>query len=147
MRFWDSSAVVPLVCREVQSARCRSWLRSDPVMIVWALTAPEVISGLARKRREAVLDQRRFVEAKRRLAKLERAWNEVTHYDGVRARARRLLEIHPLSAADAFQLAAALVAIEDRTSEIGFVTFDARLASAADREGFEVLGDPATVRA
>lgn len=110
-------------------------------MIVWALTAPEVVSGLARKRREEVLDQRRFVEAKRRLTKLERAWSEVTHYDGVRARARRLLETHPLSAADAFQLAAALIAVEDRTSEIGFVTFDGRLAAAADREGFEVLSD------
>lgn len=146
MRFWDSSAVVPLVCREVQGPECRRWLKRDPVIVVWALTATEVVSALARKRREEVLDQQRFLEAKRRLTKLERAWNEVTSYDGVRARARRLLESHPLSAADALQLAAALVAVEDRTADVAFVTFAARLAAAADREGFEVLGDASVGR-
>ena len=58
MRFWDSSAVVPLVCAEPLSARCRSWLRRDPVMLVRALAATEVISALSRKRREQKLDVR-----------------------------------------------------------------------------------------
>ena len=46
MRFWDSSAVVPLVCREPESPRCRAWLREDPVLLVWALAATEVVSAL-----------------------------------------------------------------------------------------------------
>ena len=143
MRFWDSSAIVPLVCKEPQSGSCRRWLRSDPVVLVWALTATEVISALARKRRDGALAARTLSGAKQRLRKLEAAWHEVAQYEAVRARARRLLETHPLSAADALHLAAALVAFEEQTSTVEFVTFDARLADAARREGFEVLGDTA----
>ncbi|MGH7859467.1 MAG: type II toxin-antitoxin system VapC family toxin [Candidatus Binatia bacterium] len=140
MRFWDSSAVVPLVCREPQSRRCRGWLRSDPVILVWVLAPVEVISALARKRREGTLASRTFQAAKRRLAKLEVAWNEVAPLEAVRSRARRLLETHPLRAADAMHLAAALVAFEEQTAGVEFVTFDDRLAVAASKEGFSVLG-------
>jgi uncharacterized protein len=108
-------------------------------MVVWAFTAPEVISALSRKRREDRLDQRTFVAAKARLHKIERAWNEVVSYDAVRARARRLLETHPLSAADALQLAAALVMTEERPAGSEFVTFDTKLAEAANKEGFKLL--------
>jgi predicted nucleic acid-binding protein len=140
MRFWDSSAIVPLVCREVQSARCRTWLRADRVVLVWALAATEVVSALARKRRERGLSHARFLTAKRRLALLEHGWNEVAHLDAVRMRARRLLESHALTAADALHLGAALVALEENPLHTQFVTFDARLAEAAEREGFQVLG-------
>jgi predicted nucleic acid-binding protein len=139
VRFWDSSSIVPLVCRETQSARCRQWLRADPVIIVWAFAATEVVSALARKRREGALKPAVFAPAKQRLLKLEHAWSEVVQYDAVRARARRLLETHPLRAADALHLAAALVAFEERSAGIEFVTFDGRLAEAAEREGFLIL--------
>src|SRR5262249_38471997 len=124
---------------ESVSARCRSWLRADPVVVVWALAGTEVVSALARKRREGTVDRARFGVAKRRLGKLEQAWNEVAQYDPVRARARRLLELHPLRAADALHLAAALIAVEERPATMEFVTFDERLAEAAEREGFSVL--------
>ena len=140
MRFWDSSALVPLVCREVVSARCRAWLREDPLLLVWALAATEVVSALSRKRRDGSLASAHFQAAKRRLAALEEAWTEVAAWDAVRIRARRLLEVHPLAAADALHLGAALVVVEERTAGVGFVTFDARLGEAAQREGFVVLG-------
>lgn len=139
MRFWDSSAIVPLVCRETQSPRCRAWLRTDDVVIVWALAATEVVSALARKRREGSLTSTVFAAAKQRLQKIENSWNEVVQYDAVRARARRLLESHSLRAADALHLAAALVVFEERPTGIEFVTFDERLTEAADKEGFIVL--------
>jgi predicted nucleic acid-binding protein len=139
MRFWDSSAIVPLVTRESSSERCRLWLRRDPMMLVWSLAATEVISALTRKHREGALEQRTLRIAKRRLRDLETAWSEVVDWDAVRTRARRLLETHPLRAADALHLAAALVAFEERAADVAFVTFDARLADAADREGFTVL--------
>lgn len=140
MRFWDSSAIVPLVCRETESSRCRTWLRADAVVLVWSLAATEVISALTRKRRDGTLGARAFSEAKRRLGKIESAWHEVAEYDAVRARARRLLETHPLRAADSLHLGAALVAFEERTAGVTFVTFDARLAEAARKEGFEIVG-------
>ena len=139
MRFWDSSAIVPLVCREAQSPRCRAWLRTDPVIIVWAFAATEVVSALARRRRGGTLKPAVLTQAKQRLLKLEDAWSEVIQYDAVRARARRLLETHPLRAADALHLAAALVAFEERTIDNEFVTFDGRLAEAAEKEGFLIL--------
>ncbi len=142
MRFWDSSAIVPLVCREPQSSQCRQWLRSDPVILVWAFAATEVMSALSRQRRDGALSPRALSQAKHRLTRLEAAWHEVAQYDAVRTRARRLLEIHSLRAADALHLGAALVAFEEQTTGIGFVTFDSRLAAAARKEGFEILGVP-----
>jgi predicted nucleic acid-binding protein len=138
MRFWDSSAIVPLVCAEEASAQCRAWLKEDQTVLVWTLTAIEVISALTRRRREGAMKPAVFQAGKQRLAHLESAWSEVTQVDAVRARARRLLESHPLRAADALQLAAALVAVEEQPSAIPFVTFDDRLAEAARREGFAV---------
>ena len=122
------------------------WLAAASTLIVTpiapvtvTLAATEVMSGLARKQREGALQVGVYAVAKRRLAKLEAAWNEITQYTAVRARARRLLETHPLTAADALHLAAALVAVEERPTELGFVTLDARLAAAADKEGFPVF--------
>jgi hypothetical protein len=39
----------------------------------------------------------------------------------------------------ALQLAAALVGSEDQPQSLPFVTLDARLAQAADREGFSIV--------
>jgi predicted nucleic acid-binding protein len=139
VRFWDSSAIVPLVCREEESARTRAWLRADPVVVVWCLAATEVVSALTRKRGDGALTAVRFGEAKRRLAGLEGAWSEVAALDAVRARSRRLLEVHALSAADSLHLGAALVLVEERTQGIGFVSFDERLSEAAAREGFDIV--------
>jgi predicted nucleic acid-binding protein len=51
----------------------------------------------------------------------------------------RLLRVHPLRAADAVQLAAAVIAAEMRPTSLEFVTADRRLADAARKEGFAVL--------
>ena len=50
--------------------------------------------------------------------------------------AQRLLRLHPLRAADALQLAAAVVASEHEPRSLDFVCLDERLAAAASREGF-----------
>jgi predicted nucleic acid-binding protein len=55
---------------------------------------------------------------------------------GVRTTAIRLLRVHPLRTADAFQLAAAIVAAENHPASLQFVTLDDRLGQAAEREGF-----------
>lgn len=53
--------------------------------------------------------------------------------------AKRLLRVHPLRTADALQLAAALV-YRAEGSPLDFVCLDERLCSAAEREGFIVIG-------
>jgi hypothetical protein len=66
-------------------------------------------------------------------------WTEITALDVVRERAERALAVHALSAADATQLGAALVAVKDRPRRRSFVTADPRLATAAEAEGFDVV--------
>ena len=140
MRFWDASAVVPLVVAEEETRPCRNLLSDDAEMVVWVLTPLEVISALTRRLRESSLKLSAFHKAKEQLVLLERAWSEVTSVETVRERARRLLESHSLRAADALQIAAAIVACEDKPQHLPFVTLDNRLALAAEREGFRLLG-------
>lgn len=139
MRFWDASAIVPLVCRESLSPRSRSLYREDPVLLVWTLTPTEVLSAVSRKRREGTMSQSVFRKCKRRLSLLTADWMEVYDLDAVKIRAHRLLEVHSLRAADALQLAAALVGVFDQPAGFEFVTFDAALSAAAEREGFSVI--------
>ncbi|HET6201650.1 MAG TPA: type II toxin-antitoxin system VapC family toxin [Planctomycetota bacterium] len=140
VRLWDTSAVVPLVLREPTSGSFARLYVSDPAVIVWCLTPLEVGSAVCRKRREAVLGSPQMRGARHRLSKLGADWTELDDVSAVRGRARRLVEVHPLRTADAVQLASALVAVGDRPEGFSFVTLDARLAEAAEREGFEVLG-------
>jgi hypothetical protein len=48
------------------------------------------------------------------------------------------LEVHPLRAADACQLAAALVASQEDPERLAMICFDQRLKQAAMLEGFVV---------
>ncbi len=57
----------------------------------------------------------------------------------VRSAAIRVLRVHPLRAADALQLGAAIVVSEGHPSTLPLVTLDDRLALAAEREGFTIV--------
>jgi len=140
VRFWDASAVVPLVAWEKETTNCRKLLAEDTEVLVWFLTPVEVVSALARRRRENSLGAAEFRKSKEQLAQFELRWSEVILAEKVRERARRLLEIHPLRAADSLQLAAALIACEENPLSLFFVTLDRRLKDAAEKEGFGVLG-------
>ena len=99
----------------------------------------ECASALARLKRDATLDPRAAVLAFDRLKQLASGWHEVDPSDIVRETAMRLLRVHPLRAADALQLAAALIAAEQRPASLEMLTLDERLASAARKEGFAVI--------
>ncbi len=140
MRFWDSSAIVPLLVEEPRSLRCRLLLRADPKVVVWCLTRTECISAIRRQVRESGLSEASARKAEDRLEKHARRWSEVDAVGPVRESAERLLRLHPLRAADALQLAAALFVVEGRARRRQFVALDEALSSAADREGFDVVG-------
>ena len=65
-------------------------------------------------------------------------WSEVLPSEMLRLRSERLLAVHPLRAADAFHLAAALLWSRGDTATHTVISFDDRLRDAARREGFEV---------
>jgi predicted nucleic acid-binding protein len=138
VKFWDSSALTPLLVEEPDSTLRESQLREDPVVLVWYGTLVEIESALSRRLREGSLDRENAVLVQARLEDLAKAWTEVAPSQSVRERALRLLRVHPLRAADAFPLAAALVACRERTRGFGFLTGDRRLRDAAAAEGFRV---------
>lgn len=138
MRFWDSSAVVPLLVDEPGSADRLAQLAADPVMVVWWGTAVECVSALQRLVREQALTAVEADAALRRMAELEKHWTEVEPSLQVRQQAARLLRLHPLRSADALQLAAAVIAADYEPFGLGFLTGDERLAVAAGKEGFRL---------
>ena len=140
MRYWDTSALVPLFVAERETPRVERWLREDPDVIVWGLTRVELLSALARRRRQEPNAARRLLGARRDALTAWERWSEVTALEIVRRHAERLVESHPLRAADALQIGAALVAAEDDPASLLFVTLDRAQAEAAEREGFRVLG-------
>ena len=139
MRFWDSSAVVPLCLSEPRSAAVTALASGDEELVVWWGTRVECVSALARRRREGVLAAAAERRARAVLDSLAEVWSEVQPGEAVRQRAERALMVHPLRAADALQLAAALVWAEDAPRGLELVCLDANLAEAASKEGFTVV--------
>jgi hypothetical protein len=138
MRFWDASAVVPLLIAESGSAPLRAAHADDPLMLVWWATQIECASALARLEREELLEGQSARTAHKRLHQLVANWQEIDPSDELRETAMRLLRVHPLRTGDALQLAAAFVAAERRPSSLEMITLDERLAAAAQKEGFAV---------
>ena len=139
MRFWDSSAIVPLVLDEVRTLDARTLYRADPEMIVWWATRVECAGAVIRSLRESSGDPMNGQVVRRAIGDVFAHAYEVAPVEDVRERAERLLAVHPLRSADALQLGAALVWARERTTGLGFVSFDERLRRAAGQEGFTVL--------
>lgn len=136
MKFWDSSAIVALLVDESDQKRARAWLDQDEAMLVWWATPVECVSAIARRERDGSLDSAATRIAIARLRALSAQWHEIVPSAALRSIAERVLRVHPLRAADALQLAAALVAAEQDPPSLEFVSLDDRLNEAATKEGF-----------
>jgi len=141
VRFWDTSAIVPLCVTEPASTKVRRLVEEDPSMVVWWATRVECLSAFARRRRDGLLGAPAEAQSRQVLLALAGGWSEVIPNERLRQRTERLLSLHALRAADAFQLAAALLWSRGETSGEAFVSFDERLREAAGREGFRILPD------
>jgi len=139
VKFWDSSAMVPLLVQEPMTSSLLRLLREDSVMHVWWGSEVECVSALARLEREASMATDSITQAMMRLRALRASWQEIQPAEVLKEIAFRLLRVHKLRAADSLQLAAALVACESRPSSLEFVCLDERLSLAAQREGFNVV--------
>lgn len=138
MKFWDSSALVPLIVAEKETDYCLKTLSGDQEMLIWCLSKVEVISALCRMVRCEKFSEPDFNKAKKQFNELIQRAYEVKAIEKVRNRALRLLEVHPLRAADACQLASALVATQEDPDRLSILSFDERLKTAAAKEGFDV---------
>jgi hypothetical protein len=143
VKFWATSAVAPLCFDEGRSSDVDRLLSEDPGMTVWWATSVECASAIDRRRRMGALSAADEDAAFDVLDQLSSAWYEIQAGQLVRSYAFRVLRVHPLRAADALQLAAALVWSGTPTSgptpTVEFVTLDKRLAEAARLEGLAVL--------
>ncbi|MBN1615648.1 MAG: type II toxin-antitoxin system VapC family toxin [Deltaproteobacteria bacterium] len=139
MKFWDTSAVIPLFLEEPESPRMTEVARQDSGMIVWWGTVIECRSAIARLRREKVLTTSQEDQAIRLMSVLAEAWTEVRPSETIRNIAGRLLLSHPLRAADALQLSAALTWAGKQPRGHAFVCLDHRLRDAARKEGFQIM--------
>ena len=146
MKFWDTSAVVPLLAEQPQSKECRDIFRADPEVVVSQVTRIEATSALTLlARTHPPLSEAHLQDALARLDRFARKWREVrtTSDEAINALVQRalrlLLEHRDLRAGDAVQLASAGM-LFDPPSKRGFVVFDRGLAAAAQREGFTIFG-------
>ncbi len=139
MRLWDSSALVPVCVTERPSEIVHELADEDDAIVVWWGTPVECAAAFARRRREGTLSEAGYREALTVLGQLESAWVTMGATNRLRDRAQRLVGVHPLRAADALQLAAALVWAEESPAGRQLVSLDQRLCEAARREGFRVL--------
>jgi len=139
VKFWDASAIVPLLVKEATTSFLQTLAKRDSDMLAWWGSQVECASAVARLERDALLDRKGAVFAFDRLKQLVDGWHEIEPNEIVRENALRFLRVHPLRAADALQLAAAFLAAERRPSSLEVVTLDECLADAARKEGFDVI--------
>lgn len=139
MRFWDSSALIARFIDEPQSALAREWHREDPAVTVWVMSRVEIASAIARRRRDRPALANFFDRVSQDILRASEDWLAIADVLAVRDHAERIVRSHPLRAADALQLGAAIVAAEAEPASLEFATLDRRLADAAAREGFQIL--------
>lgn len=140
MRYWDASSLVSLCVEEASTGILRK-LAAQGAIVTWAVSRVEIASAIERRSRQGQLSSAARKAALLALEQLAEAWTEVQAVAPVCERAERLLALHPLRAADAMQLGAALVAVSGPPRGHEFVCGDERLRDAASREGFRVLPD------
>ncbi|MDX1584870.1 MAG: type II toxin-antitoxin system VapC family toxin, partial [Thermoanaerobaculia bacterium] len=121
MRYWDASALVPLVVAEDSSKRVRALLRDDPAIVTWAWTRIEIVSAIERRAREGTLSREMRRECLSRFEAFAEHWDEIVDLLAVRTRAMTILARQEVRAADAAQLAAAMLLAEDDPSSIELV--------------------------
>lgn len=139
MSFWDSSALISLVLPEQSSFRVASLLSMNSSMALWWATPVECYGALTRAKRRGRIAASNFLRGERTLRSIFAHAVEIDPWIEVRELAIQLTEKHPLRAADALQLAAALDWCGGNTRGESFVCLDDRLRGAAALEGFRVL--------
>jgi hypothetical protein len=139
LKFWDSSSLLALAVWEPSSEKVETLLRRDAEVATWWGAPLECMSALLKVHRQDRISPADFLKARSVLDHLGARAFEIQPTEEVRARALRILSVHALRAAGAFELAAALIWCQERTRFASFVSLDEPLRLAAVLEGFRVL--------
>jgi len=137
LAYWDSSSLVPLCTVQPQSNSAWALHSKYEVVTGWA-TEVEILSALTRLKRMGAITSGQFLAAKKLALSIVQSWLEVRGSASITRNACLLLEKHPLSAADAIQLANALEACRHMPHAFVFISADQRQADAARQVGFTV---------
>ena len=139
MRFWDTSAIIPLCIEKKETRPITNIAKKDGMLVVWWGSIVECYSAFGRWRRDGFLKPQEETQALAVLSELAGVWTEIEPSDEIRNITRRLIQNYPLGTADSLQLAAANVWAEKVPRGHEFVCLDSRLRDAAQKEGFAVL--------
>jgi len=126
--FFDSSAFAKRYVEEPGSEVVDSLCQEATEVALSVLCVPETISALNRRVREGLLTGREYAEAKQYLSQDIRDAVIVNLVPQVVSSCTKILETHPVRAADALQIACAL----EWGTEL-FVSSDKRQISAAKK--------------
>ena len=128
--FFDSSAFAKRYVEEPGSQTVDSLCQGATEVALSVLCVPEIISALNRRVREGLLTGQEYAEAKQYLSHDIRDAVIVNLAPQVVSSCTKILETHPVRAADALQIACAL----EWETEL-FVSADKRQISAAKKSG------------
>jgi predicted nucleic acid-binding protein len=108
-------------------------------MAVWWSTPVEIRGAFERLRRTGEINSGEHVAALVEAEFFKGGWREMTPHDAVRDQAARMLELFPLKAADALQLAAALSWCAGKPQGRAFISGDVQQLRAAEALGFQTI--------
>src|ERR1700735_2874975 len=95
VRFWDASALVPTFLEEPATAEVQRWQSADPGVGIWMMTRVEVISAIARRKREQPERTVLWQRAIRDFQEAAPTWTEIFDAEAARFHAERIVVDYP----------------------------------------------------
>ncbi len=77
MRYWDASAIVPVIVEEKSTRRIRTFLEEDDEASTWVMSRLEVVGAVERRAREGAIDLRLRQELLHRVHQFFQVFDEI----------------------------------------------------------------------
>lgn len=138
MRYWDTSALLPLLLKQRCSENIREIIKEDKAISTSWISKVELSSAICRLEREGHISEIELDSLLRRVDMLIQSCCIVHPSEKLSDRAMRALRSHSIKSLDAIQLASALIVSKDVTNNFEFITLDKQLGNIARKEGFIV---------
>lgn len=137
--YLDSSCLAKLYLEESGSEEVKDAVDAAEEIATSMVAEAEVRSALARRRREGDFTASEYAKAKNDFRNDWQTFLHIQVSDGISAFAGNLAELHNLRGFDAIHLASALSVVDGEDGQTWFFSADARLNTAAKREGLKKI--------